>query len=71
MTRTEADTVLLGLIALVLTTVSGVCIAFGLWLVFTPDADGGRRPTGFIILAFGVLVGLAASVVIRSAVNRR
>jgi MFS-type transporter involved in bile tolerance (Atg22 family) len=30
--------------------------SWGLWLVATPDYDGGRRPVGAIILAFAILL---------------
>jgi MFS-type transporter involved in bile tolerance (Atg22 family) len=34
-------------------------IAYGLWLVVTPDYDGGRRPVGTLVLGLAVplLVG--------------
>jgi hypothetical protein len=28
--------------------------SWGLWLVATPDYDGGRRPVGAIILVFAI-----------------
>ena len=38
-------------------------IAYGAWLVATPDYDGGRRPVGAIVLALAIplcLMSLAA-----------
>jgi hypothetical protein len=29
-------------------------IAYGVWLLVTPDYDGGRRPVGAIVLALAI-----------------
>ena len=31
-----------------------ILIAYGVWLVATPDYDGGRRPVGTLVLALAV-----------------
>ena len=33
-------------------------VSYGAWLVATPDADGGRRPFGFMVLFFCLVVVL-------------
>ncbi|MGZ4415676.1 MAG: hypothetical protein ACXVRZ_15070 [Gaiellaceae bacterium] len=51
------------LVALAGLLVALLFIAYGAWLVATPDYDGGRRPVGAIVLALAIplsLVSLAA-----------
>ena len=35
-------------------------IAYGVWLVVTPDYDGGRRPIGALVLALAIPLALVA-----------
>jgi hypothetical protein len=35
-------------------------IAYGLWLVVTPDYDGGRRPVGTLVLGLAIPLFLAS-----------
>jgi hypothetical protein len=45
-------------------------LAYGSWLVITPDYDGGRRPVGAMVLTVVAVVVLLAYIV-RRAVRRR
>ena len=42
----------------------GFLIAWGTWLVVTPDPDGGRRPVGLIILGFALVVAVGAGLLL-------
>jgi MFS-type transporter involved in bile tolerance (Atg22 family) len=35
-------------------------IAYGVWLVVTPDYDGGRRPVGAVVLALAIPLSLVS-----------
>jgi hypothetical protein len=35
-------------------------VAYGVWLVVTPDYDGGPRPVGALVLALAMPVSLVA-----------
>jgi hypothetical protein len=35
-------------------------IAYAVWLVVTPDYDGGRRPVGALVLALAIPLSLVA-----------
>jgi hypothetical protein len=43
--------------------------SWGLWLVATPDYDGGRRPVGAIILALAIALLLISAAVLRRRRN--
>ncbi len=40
-------------------------VAYGVWLVVTPDYDGGRRPVGALVLALAIPVSLVAVAVVK------
>jgi Sec-independent protein secretion pathway component TatC len=49
-----------------LAAVAGFLVAvpfalYGVWLIATPDYDGGRRPVGALVLVFAVPLLLACS----------
>jgi phosphoglycerol transferase MdoB-like AlkP superfamily enzyme len=49
-------------------------LAFGVWLLLTPDYDGGRQGLGGMIVAAAVVVGLAYAALFffaRSRMSRR
>jgi hypothetical protein len=39
-------------------------IAYGVWLVATPDYDGGRRPVGALVLGLAVPLSLVSLAVL-------
>ena len=52
-------------IALVALSVALLLGSYGLWLVATPDYDGGRRPVGAIVLGLVIPFILIAAVTLR------
>jgi hypothetical protein len=48
------------LVALAAFLVALLFIAYGVWLVVTPDYDGGRRPVGALVLALAIPLSLVA-----------
>jgi hypothetical protein len=44
---------------------AGLDASSGLWLLVTPDYDGGRRPVGAIVLAVSIPLFLISSLVLR------
>jgi hypothetical protein len=43
--------------------------SYGLWLVATPDYDGGRRPVGAMVLALAIPLLLISVAVLRRRRN--
>jgi hypothetical protein len=43
--------------------------SYGLWLVATPDYDGGRRPVGVMVLALAIPLLLISVAVLRRRRN--
>jgi hypothetical protein len=41
--------------------ISTVLVGWGIWLLVTPDYDGGRHQAGVFMLAAGVVVGVWAA----------
>jgi hypothetical protein len=40
-------------------------IAYGLWLVVTPDYDGGRRPVGALVLGLAIPLSLLSAAALK------
>jgi len=53
------------LVALAGFLVALLFIAYGLWLVVTPDYDGGRRPVGALVLALAIPLSLVSVVALK------
>ena len=43
-------------------TLLALAMVYGVWLLATPDADGGRRPVGGLIVAGAALVSAVCGV---------
>jgi hypothetical protein len=50
---------------LVSVVISVALVAWGIWLLVTPDYDGGRHPAGVFMVSAGGVVGLWAAVAAR------
>jgi hypothetical protein len=40
-------------------------IAYGVWLIVTPDYDGGRRPVGALVLTLAIPLALVSFFALR------
>jgi hypothetical protein len=50
-----------------LITLAALAFAWGIWMVSTPDYQGGRHFAGGLILAAGVIVGIVGVIAAISA----
>jgi hypothetical protein len=65
------DEVVVRLVAdVVSVVVSSGLVAWGIWLLATPDPDGGRHPAGVVMLTAGVVVGVWAALGARRRVRQ-
>ena len=53
------------MVVLVLAAVGALVVVWAIWLLFTPDPDGGRHPVGGVLLVVGLLFLAPALVALR------
>ena len=59
------------LVALVLVALASLVAIYGIWLVATPDADGGRRPFGLMMIALAGVISFTGAALLWASSRRR